>query len=325
MLLLRSVQECYTTRGEKVRVAVCVITYLRAEGLKRLLRGLDELTSGEGAAPDLKIIVIDNDPDGSACVLCENLRPSLRWALQCWVEPRRGIPYARNTAVACAGEDVDFIAFIDDDEVPEPSWLAELLRIQQVYDADVVQGPVIPRFSGSVPTWVTKDGFFHRTRYPTGYRLVEAATNNVLVRSRVFREMDNHFDERLALTGGSDGHFFRRVHRAGYKMVWADEAVVYEWVPQSRINVKWVLRREYRLGSMLSFRDLDTEPSAKVLAKRVAKGGGWIVRGLSLVPLSAVLGQHKLVRALRYISRGAGQLAGTVGMRYEEYRKVHGA
>jgi hypothetical protein len=75
----------------------------------------------------------------------------------------------------------------------------------------------------------------------------------------------------------------------------------------------------------LSFRDLDIEPSAKVLAKRIAKGGGWIVRGLSLVPLSAVLGRHRLIRALRYISRGAGQLAGTVGMRYEEYRKVHGA
>ena len=46
------------------------------------------------------------------------------------VEGRRGIPQARNAAVAVALERADFVAFIDDDEVPSPLWLAELLRLR---------------------------------------------------------------------------------------------------------------------------------------------------------------------------------------------------
>ena len=34
-----------------------------------------------------------------------------------------------------------WLAFIDDDEVPEPEWLAELLRVQRTCGADAVRGP----------------------------------------------------------------------------------------------------------------------------------------------------------------------------------------
>ncbi|UCC32144.1 MAG: glycosyltransferase family 2 protein, partial [Phycisphaerales bacterium] len=113
-----------------MRVAVCVITCRRPEGLQRLLRALNALTF-RGDPPDIEVIVVDNDADTSAASVCDLLRRDLNWPLRYEVEPQRGIPFARNRAVACAADTADFVSFIDDDEVPQPSWLDELLAVQR--------------------------------------------------------------------------------------------------------------------------------------------------------------------------------------------------
>jgi GT2 family glycosyltransferase len=296
--------------------------------LRRLINGLNELVFNISALPELQIVVVDNDPAGSAQAFCEGAEPNLRWSIKCYVEPRRGIPYARNRAIACAGPDVDFVAFVDDDEVPQPSWMDELLYVQRSYDADVVYGAVLPRFEDDVPAWVVKGRFFEhplvRARYPTGHPLESAETNNVLVRSEVFKGMNKHFDERFALTGGSDIHFFERVFRAGYRIVWAGHATVYDWVPKSRANARWILQRAYRVGNMASLEELDLEPSVAGRVIPVVKGVGRIVQGLLLIPVSLVLGRHAFVRALHKVCYGVGRLAGVIGLRYEEYRRFFG-
>jgi succinoglycan biosynthesis protein ExoM len=311
-----------------VRVAVCVITYRRPQGLRRLLNGLDELVFHKNPRPDLNIIVIDNDPTGSARAVCEGAKSNLRWPIRYCVEPRQGIPYARNRAISCAGPDVDFVAFVDDDEVPQPSWVDELLYVQHSYDADVVYGAVLPYFVEAPPAWILKGRFFEhhfvRARYPTGYPLELADTNNVLLRSQVFAGMDKLFDERFALTGGSDTHFFMRVFRAGYRIVWAEDAQVHDWVPRSRASVGWILQRAYRLGNTRSLCELDLEPSVAGRVVPPVKGVGRIVQGLLLLPVSLALGRHAFVGALHKICYGAGRLAGVLGVQYEEYRRFAG-
>jgi succinoglycan biosynthesis protein ExoM len=309
-----------------MRVAVCVVTYQRPEGLKRLLAGLNRLTFSKCEAPELEVVVVDNDPAGSACDSCEKIRSSLRWALKCCVEPRRGISYARNRAVVCAGSDVDFIAFLDDDEVPEPLWLDELLYVQQQYDADVVGGPVLPYFNEPISSWMIKGRFFERPRYPTGSPLKFAATNNALIRAKIFSTTEENFSTRIGMAGGEDTHFFMRVYRAGYRMVWADEARVHEWIPGSRANARWVLQRAYSLGTRITLCELDIEPSYSMRATRVMKASGRIIQGSLLVLLSPILGGRlALLNALQHISRGAGIFAGLAGKSYQEYRKIHGA
>jgi glycosyltransferase involved in cell wall biosynthesis len=310
---------------EKMRIAVCVITYRRPEGLKRLLNSLNGLVFDKYPPPDLQIIVVDNDPTGSAQAFCEGAKPYLRWPLRYCVESRRGIPYARNRAIASAGSDIDFVAFVDDDEVPLPSWMDELLYVQHSYDADVVYGAVLPYFVEGVPAWIVKGRFFEHTfvraRYPTGHPLELADTNNVLLRTRVFGGMDKLFDERFALSGGSDTHFFMRVFRAGYKIVWAADARVHDWVPKNRANSRWILQRAYRLGNTRSLCELDLEPSGAGRVVPVIKGVGRIAQGLLLIPISPTQGRHALVGALHKICYGAGRLAGVLGVQYEEYRR----
>lgn len=306
-------------------IAICVATYKRPEGLKRLLAGLNQLTFSYIEHPQIEVIVVDNDANRSAEAVCQNVKSDLKWPLKYVTESQRGISYARNKAIVSASPDVDFVAFIDDDEVPEPNWLEELLSVQQTYEADVVGGPVLPRFlTDDVPQWVIKGKFFEPQRYPTGYLLKFAASGNVLISSQVLKGMNKIFDERFALTGGEDTHFFMRVYRAGYKLVWADEAIAYEYIPQSRINVKWILQRGYRCYSTYGLCEKEFDPLLQVLSRRITTGTGRIVLGIiSLFP-SLFISRHLLIAALLQIYRGAGMLSGLAGKHYQEYKSIHG-
>ena len=77
-----------------------------------------------GDPPCVRCIIVENDESGTAATVCDEARAGFRWELESYTEPRRGIPFARNTAVARALGTADFIAFIDADEVPEPPWPA---------------------------------------------------------------------------------------------------------------------------------------------------------------------------------------------------------
>lgn len=306
-------------------VAICIITFRRPEGLKRLLEGINRLTFERNEPPELKIVVVDNDAAGAAGRVCDRIKPNFKYPLIFSIEPRRGISYARNRAIACVPPHTDFVVFIDDDEVPETTWLDQLLTVQNQYNADVVSGPVLPYFASDVATWVIKGRFFERPRYPTGHQRDSCATNNVLVRGEIFRSMDKLFDERFALTGGEDGHFFRRVNQAGYKIIWSDEALVYECVPESRTNIKWLTRRTYRTHSTFSVIEQEFDSSIKTQLIAAVKASVKIVLGILLLLPSLLFGKHLLVKALLNICGGAGRFSGLMGITYQEYKTIHGS
>ncbi len=312
-------------RLRTMKVTICLITLNRPEGLRMALQGLDALTPPDRPDVELSLVVVDNDEAGSARATCEALRPALHHALHYDIEPRRGIPFARNRAVALGlAQGAEWIGFIDDDEEPGEGWLAELLRVQAATGADVVTGPVVPRFTGSPPRWAERGGFFRRLRYPDGAQRDRAFTNNVLFHRSVFERVTPHFDERMALTGGSDAHFSRRVHRAGFRIVWADRAEVFEHFPASRISPEWVYQRAYRIGTTTAFvhRDLRGILPAALYVLPVA--GYRVLKG-SLQALCGLLAAaHWRVAGVRQIAYAAGMIVGLLGGRYHEYARTHG-
>lgn len=300
-------------------ISVCVANYKRPEGLRRLLDGLGRLTFAQGDAPGVEVIVVDNEARGRAAAVCREAEPAFPWTLRCLEEPRRGITYARNRGLLAASPDADFLAFIDDDEVPATSWLEALLRARELHAADVVTGPVVPRLDPGVPAWVVRGRFFGPRSHPDGQRLGVAFTNNTLMRAAIPRELGRAFDHRFALTGGEDTDFFMSVARAGYRIVWAADALVYETVPASRASVGWILRRGYREWGSHSRCEAALYPSPAVRVERVLKASALIAAGVVTLPVSAVVGRHALVRSLLRVARGAGSFAGLMGRHYAEY------
>jgi succinoglycan biosynthesis protein ExoM len=301
-------------------VSICIITYQRPEGLKRLLLALERLEFDRIEIPQIEVVVVDNDRAGIARQICERLAPTYRWLLVAGSESQRGISYARNRAISIATDRAEFLVSIDDDEIPEPQWLEQLLLVQQQYQADVVAGPVIPRFATNVPKWVERGKFFDLPRYRTGDSIEVAFAGNVLVRASILKQMPKPFDERFSLTGGEDSDLFMRLYQSGYQLVWADEAIAYEGVPATRTTKKYILQRGYRSWSTHSLLEKELYPSLKVQAIRTLKGLALIAIGLLLLIPSLVRGEHELIKALRSICRGCGTIAGLIGIHYEEYR-----
>lgn len=307
-----------------MRVAVCTITCRRPDGLRRLLDSLNALTFRDDP-PELEIVVVDNDADRSAAAVCESFRPRSKWPVLYEIEPRRGIPFARNKAVSLVVDRAELIAFIDDDEEAEPNWLDELLRVQRQTEADIVTGPVEAHFAEPVPAWITRGRLFGSRHHTTGDRLDVAYTHNVLVASEVYRTMPMCFDEDFAMTGGSDSEFFRRAHRAGHGIVWAESALVREWIPRSRACASWLVRRSYRTGITMTVIAMKRAPGWRMRLLSVSKAAVWFVVGITTCMLGLVAGRAMMVRGLGFMAYGIGTLVSLFGIRFEEYRTVHGS
>jgi glycosyltransferase involved in cell wall biosynthesis len=305
------------------RVSVCALTLHRPQGVDALLGGL-QAREDPGPGYDVRVVIVDNDPEASARPIVERWRSRFRWPLHYAVQPQRGIPFGRNMAVATAG-DVDAVAFLDDDEVPDPRWLAEILAVRERSGADIVTGTVLPRYEGGAPEWVLDGRFFDRPRFATGQRIGYARTSNVLIGAHVFPPGDPApFNEAMGLNGGDDTHFFMRARLAGHTIVWADEAVVVEEVPRSRMTSRWLMRREYRRGNTLSLclRDLQDSPWRRV--RRFVLGVVRIAEGVGATVLGVPRGRAGVVAGLQRISFGCGLLSGLFGARFDEYATIHG-
>ena len=230
-------------------VSVCICTYQRPYRLARLLRALEQQETG--GLFTMQVVVVDNDPQRSAraALLGYAKRATWPFAHESLGEPN--IAKARNLAVRMAHG--DFVAMIDDDEVPSPTWLRKHFETLQRSRACGVLGPVLPRYESPPPQWVIRGGFCDRPRYTTGTALSDPKrmrTGNVMIRRRSLRLEPGPFDPRLGRTGGEDVDFFRRRLARGDVFVWCDEAPVYESVPAQRLTRSYFLKRALLRGSV---------------------------------------------------------------------------
>jgi len=307
-------------RHSDIRVAICISTFRRQKLLRELLRGIAKVNFRKVSAPQLEIVVVDTpDNSGSARQVCD--AASVPWPIKYVVEPRRGLTYARNRAVDEAGA-VDFVAFIDDDEVPSVAWLDELLWAQAEFAADVVSGPVVARYAPEVSGWIKAGGFFDSQPQTTGTRCKTCATHNVLVGTHVFRSVPR-FDDSFALSGAEDTDFFLRAAQAGFKMVWSQEAVVFEYTSAKRGTIAWILRREYQTGNGWVFCEACADNCLRTWVVRFLKAWGHIVIGsTNAIWRSATLDRAAVIRSLQRASLGVGMLAALVGHKFLAYQHV---
>jgi glycosyltransferase involved in cell wall biosynthesis len=198
------------------------------------------------------IVVVDNDKNESARPLVESYVFRSGVSTRYHVEPEQNIALARNRTVENAAG--DFVAFIDDDEVPESRWLFNHYKAITRYQPDGILGPVLPRFQKKPPRWVVEGRFFDRPSHKTGDVLgpKNTRTGNALLRRALF-EKDQRWFNPVFGSGGEDRDFFRRKISRGKVFVWCQEAPVYETVPADRWKLSVMIKRALIRGRMAFF------------------------------------------------------------------------
>jgi succinoglycan biosynthesis protein ExoM len=310
-----------TSSDQLGKILLAVLTYQRNEDLVELLPQLVAQLDGRPG----EVLVVDNDPDGSAATTVA----ALELAEVRYVHERQpGIAHARNRALDEAG-DAHLLVFIDDDERPDAAWLTQLLDCYQREQCVAVAGAVIPDVGRIDDPWIEAGGFFVRSRHETGSELDAASTANLLIDLRQLEALGSvRFDERFGLTGGSDTLFTRELVARGGRIVWCDEAVVTDYIRTARANRAWVLQRHFRAGN--SWARTSVELSKGVFATLLMRlrltfvGVARIVLGSARSTYGTVVRSPRhQARGRRTAARGVGMTLGAWGRVYVEYRRKH--
>jgi succinoglycan biosynthesis protein ExoM len=285
-------------------ISVCICTYKRPDLLDSLLSQLAAQQTDDLFA--FSATVVDNDAAQSARSVVDRHKRSATLPLSYHVEPKQSIALARNRAVENATG--DFIAFIDDDEVPAKDWLASLYRAWLQYNSDGILGPVLPYFETEPPAWIVRGKFYERDTHPTGTVLPwrSTRTGNALLRADLFRHNTPAFSPLLG-SGGEDREFFKRMIEKGHTFVWCNEAEVFEMVPPRRWSRSFMLRRALHRGQ--NYRTNAARTWATVPMSLAA-----IVLYGTALPFTLVAGEHVFMDYLIKLCDHLGKCLAFVGI-----------
>jgi succinoglycan biosynthesis protein ExoM len=289
---------------EQKDISVCICTFQRPELLRKLLERLEKQhTKGRFT---FSVVVTDNDSRRSAKRVVDNFVATSGIAVTYSCEPRQNIALARNEALKHAAG--DFVAFIDDDEFPENSWLSAMLEACEQYQAAGVLGPVRPHFEEPPPRWVVDGRFCERLEHRTGRVMEweECRTGNVLFRRQILDGVEDVFRPEFG-TGGEDKDFFLRMTRLGHVFRWCNEGIVYETVPRERWKRSYMLKR-----AMLRGRNILKHSVGRIglVTQSVIVAPVYLM----VLPFGLILGQHVFMKYCIKFCDHAGRILALVGL-----------
>jgi glycosyltransferase involved in cell wall biosynthesis len=228
------------------QISVIIPTYNRAESLKDTLQGLQRQNLFQS-----EIIVVDNNSTDDTKKVVEEMQSPFGSPLRYVFEPKQGVAAARNTGVRFAQG--KWVAFLDDDVIPEPGWLKSLLDCFQETNADLVGGKVDLLWLSERPSWLSKrlmtplvSTDFGEKRFqvrPGQLRFVGA---NFACRRGLF-DSAGLFREELgrrknSLIGGEDYEWFDRAVKAKAKIFYEPGAKVFHKVWGEKVTEEYILR-----------------------------------------------------------------------------------
>ena len=306
-------------------IGVC--TFRRPEGLRALVSALPTQRFTRIARPRISVLAVDNDCDAAVAALTRELAQCFDFEVRYHAEARRGIAQARNALIANVSDDVDWVLFVDDDEVPRDDWLEEMLLGVARSSADAISGYVVAAPVPGYPRWV-RDGRFFTS--PRGKDVADysevgfGVMGNFLLNAAFLRTHALAFDERLGLVGSEDKAFFMAIRAYGGKLSFTSRAVLDHFVPASRAQLGYLLRREFRVGCGRGLALRYGRANGSSVARFAGRAALRLLVDTLLLPFKMIVGlfsnnHFERVKPLFDIAQWAGRLYGAVGARYEQY------
>ncbi|CAN5567365.1 hypothetical protein BH10ACT2_BH10ACT2_05160 [soil metagenome] len=300
------------TDAATVTVAIC--TFRRNELLVPLVRTIDGLAATEVAHGSLRVLIVDDSPEGAAAESIDRLRDDLTIEVEYNASGAADISTARNRALALGGGSSDFVACLDDDCIPNPGWLRELLRTADEQRADLVVGHRQFVAAPTAPRWISDAPFLaENTHYADGSIPVRGNTANLLIRSSWLHSSGVQFRNEMGRVGGEDMVFFADAESAGARIHFAARSLCNEPCEGRRATFRYQAWRQIWLGNNEAAINRAT---LRVPRTRLA------ARGIKRALMGAIHPVRRLARrkspqvrwGLALIGNGIGLLIGVAGV-----------
>lgn len=289
-------------------ISILLCTYNRAAQLPQVLASL---VGAEADGLCRELVVVDDGSSDDTRAVVEAAAARSPVVIRYVREDGVGVAGARNRCLREArGE---WLAFFDDDQIAEPSWLCELLACARQRRVWYVGGQRVldlePAVLGSLSTTsraLLGELLWSGRPHRAGRKDVPAM-GSVLIHQTVFQTIGG-FDESL-IRGGEDLDLFRRARAAGYEIWNTPRSVCRHRVPEYRLQEPYLLWVSRRIGENFACRDAREWGPARRFAVCAARlGRAWLLWAPSLAWAWATKNQRRRLESRCLLTRTAGYL-----------------
>ncbi|HUF90424.1 MAG TPA: glycosyltransferase [Gemmatimonadota bacterium] len=205
-----------------MRYSIVIPTLDRPQQLRACLEGV---AAQELPAAEFETIVVD---DGSRVPVTDALPDAVERARARVIrQPNAGPGAARNRAAAEARGEL--LAFLDDDCVPAPEWLATLGREAAAHPGAGLGGRTVNTLTRNAYSRTSQTLIDYLYEYyNTGEADPMFTTNNLALPRREFQRIGG-FDTRFTRAGGEDRELCLRWVRSGGRLRYVPQAVVFHF------------------------------------------------------------------------------------------------
>jgi glycosyltransferase involved in cell wall biosynthesis len=170
----------------------------------------------------------------------------------------KGIAYSRNIALQNAK--TQYIAYTDDDAIPDVCWLEQLVQTLEMDEkVGAATGPVLPLWEVSAQKyafWFPKELYWVLGCTPQNKKGIEKVRNGYASNLALKRELAlelGGFNEKYGYNpkiqmAGEEPEFGIRLAEAGYVTLWTPNAVVHHRLTAERFRIRNVLKRSFVEG-----------------------------------------------------------------------------
>lgn len=281
-------------------VTVAVPTYNRREHLETCLKAV---AAQNYPVDRFEVVVVDDGSTDRSAELAEEMAADMGMEVIVRRMPHRGLNPGRNEAMSTARGEL--ICLLDDDSIPEPSWLSAMVAGYLAQpDAGALGGPIqlkldapLPRSCGREPVGETE-----QTAPKDGKPPTTLFGSNLAIPRATFLSV-GRFEEGLS-SGGDETEWLERAVAAGRHLAFVPDAVVLHRRTADELKLRSLLvRRFHRARGQAEYSHLVGEGvSARAEVRQAVRSLAHSVRhrcAYGLLPVASALGRLAGIRRPR--------------------------
>ena len=241
-----------------VEITVVLPTFNRGESLQTTLDSFSHLT----LPPDLawELIIVDNNSTDNTPQVVRDFAGGAPFRVRYIFERQQGRSPALNAGIAAAAGKI--IAFTDDDVTLHPEWLITVKRTFERFQCAGVGGRIIPVWQQPQPDWLEMEEQQAIVHYEPGNEPHVLKDHPPMGANCAYRKNEfmkyGTFRLDLGVSGENRGitcedtEFATRLLRAGERIVYAPDAIIYHPVDPRRATKAYFRKWYYNDGRSMA-------------------------------------------------------------------------